>query len=154
MRKSGVPIPAYVPPPVREFMERKREAENPQYGLTHLAKAAGKSLNGTVVFFKDDQHVPLFTFEKFCQGLGRTMDEVAPFLLLPEQERRQALQSLICERYKDANAYATEAGVSSSYIYRLFDGTGGQKISQTYALYAGALGVTLEELATILGDSK
>lgn len=151
MRKSGLPIPPYVPPPVREFIEHKRKTENPQYGLTHIGKQAGKSLSGAVSFFKDDTHRALFAFQKVCHQLGRTMDDIAPLLKDGKEELERIIRTA-CD--DDISAFATIAGVSDTYIYDLFAGTSGKKILETYSPYATTLGTTLEELATILGDVR
>lgn len=148
------PIPNYVPAAIVERIYRKRLDVNPHYSLSHLAEEARVARTTVVHFFKEAQYESLFQFKKFCTGIGATMDDVSHMLRLSEAHRKVALERLIYDRYPSKLAMARACGISHNYIHDLTNGGGGKKILELYCPIAAALGANLEQLATMVGDSK
>ncbi len=157
MRKSGLPIPSYVPPMVREVIEHRRK-DNPQYGLLQLAEDCQLSYSVVVKFFKEYDHEHLFRFRNFCEAVKtddrHTIDDYVGYLGYPEDTRRAIFDKLIRARYQSYTQCAIACGVSEHYLTDLLAGKSAQKILKTYAPLADGLGTTLEQLATIIGDFK
>lgn len=144
------PLPDYVPLRIKIAMRERK-----MWGLNDLAKNLQWAESTICHFFKYNQHTAFFQFKKLCDAIKITVDDGAQLLNVEDDFTRMHLwDEAIRKRYKTYELCAERAGISVDYLTDLISGGTAKKIRDDYQALKIVLGLTLEELATILGDGK
>ncbi|HIA55239.1 MAG TPA: hypothetical protein EYN91_24685 [Candidatus Melainabacteria bacterium] len=123
--------------------------------LFELAKKANVHKTTMYDFWKENEHTILFQFKKVCDGIDSTIDDGAKVLAVENDEARKALwKKLIYAEYGKFKNCAESIGTSRKYLTDVTDGVACNRILEVYKPIASALGLTLEQLATILDSER
>lgn len=143
-------IPDYVPSVIVEKIREKN-----LWGLTDFAKAVKIPKTTMYHFWQFSEHTAFFQFKAFCDGINTTVDDGANVLAVKNDiARMHVWDKLIRKKYGTYKECAAALDMSQDYLTDLINGGTGKKILTLYKPQADKLGLTLEELATILGDGK